>query len=378
MSMIYDVAVVGLGGMGSAAAATCARRGLRTVGIEQFSPAHALGSSHGRTRLIRQAYYENPAYVPMLRRAYDLWRALEAETGEELLRITGLLLAGRNDSPVIVGSAASARAHGIAIEELDARGIAQRFPMMRPLPDEVGVYEASGGVVFPEKTVDLMLRLAEKAGADLHFGRALKRIAFDDSVITIELDNGADVHAQKLVLAMGAWFQAMPDLFTVRLRIQRNVQAWFTPASDAFDVRTCPAFLIDRPGLPVPLYGMPNLGDGVKAAFHGLGPTTSAESLDREIHKSDVAPIQAALNMWMPGAGFAFREASACMYSLTPDEQFVIGLRPGDARVVLAGGFSGHGFKFVPVVGEIVADLVENGTTSFDIGFLSPNRFVSS
>lgn len=372
--MIYDVAVLGLGGMGSAAAASCARRGLRVLGIERFHPAHAFGSSHGRTRLIRQAYFEHEAYVPLLLEAYALWRALEAQTEQELLRITGLLLAGHPEAKSVVGSRESARMHGLSIEELDATQMQRRFPMLRPLPDEVGVFEPNGGVVFPEKTVATMLQLAEAAGADLYFGRTFARVDRSGKTIRIELDDGAEFFARKLVSALGAWTPEHASFVAAPLRIQRNVQAWFVPDSRAFVAPACPAFFLERAGLPAPLYGMPDFGDGVKAAFHGFGPTTSAASLNRAIDKGDVAPIQAALQTWMPGAARALRDASACMYSLSRDEQFVIGLKPDDDRVVLLNGFSGHGFKFVPLVGEICADLVQDGATSRDIAFLSPNR----
>lgn len=374
--MIYDVIILGLGGMGSAAAASCARRGLRVAGVERFTPVHAFGSSHGRTRLIRQAYFEHEAYVPLLLETYDLWRALEAQTGKELLRVTGLLLAGHANSEIVARTCASARTHDLAVDELDARQMRRRFPMLSPLDDEIAVYEPLGGVVFPERTVETMLNLAREAGADLRFGCAFERIDLGKTDVLVVLDDGSELRARTVVSAMGAWTPAHPDLVDAPIRVQRNVQAWFTPESDAFASPGCPAYLVDRTGFPAPLYGMPDLGDGVKAAFHGYGATTHADDLDRTIDKRDVAPIQSALNAWMPGAGYALRDASACMYALTPDENFVVGTHPKDARVVVLGGFSGHGFKFVPLVGEIAADLVQHGSTARDVAFLSPQRFL--
>ena len=371
---MYDVVILGLGGMGSAAAAACARRGMRVAGVERFTPAHAFGSSHGRTRLIRQAYFEHEAYVPLLLRTYERWRELEKLTGEELLRVTGLLLAGHEGSAIVEGSRASARKHGLAIEELDAAGMRRRFPMIAPLDDEIAVFEPLGGVVFPEKTVATMLRLAQDAGADVHFGRSFTRVDRDSAEPRVVLDDGTEIRARTIVSALGAWSPLHAELVGAPLRIQRNVQAWFTAETNAFAPPACPAYLVDRAGFPAPLYGMPDLGDGVKAAFHGYGPIARANALDREIHKQDVAPIQAALNEWMPGAAYALRDASACMYSLTADEHFIVGFAPNDSRVVVLGGFSGHGFKFVPLIGEIAADLVQRGATEYDIAFLSPER----
>src|SRR5579862_4228149 len=168
--MMYDVVVVGLGGMGSAVAAHCARRGLRVLGVERHGPGHCLGSSHGKSRLIRQAYFEHPAYVPLLLRAYELWHELEALTGERVMRLTGVLLAGDASSNVILGSSASAARHGLRVEYFDAAEIAQRFPVMRPRPNEVAVYERAGGVVFPEIAVRAHLGSAVDLGAELRFG----------------------------------------------------------------------------------------------------------------------------------------------------------------------------------------------------------------
>jgi sarcosine oxidase len=372
----YDVAVVGLGVMGSSVAANCARRGLSVLGVERFWPVHDQGASHGKSRLIRQAYFEHVAYVPLVLRAYELWRDLEARTGKHLMTITGLLLAGKESTNVIAGSRRSAGQHALPVDYLTAADIARRFPMTRPRPDEVGIFEREGGVIVPEAAVHVMLRSAADAGAQLRFGlRATDWHRSGSRAFRVALDDGTVVEARRVVLTVGPWLASLVSQTGIPIEVQRNVQAWFAPHSPEFKADRFPAFLLDREGLSNVLYGMPDLGDGLKAAFHSRGIIVAPELLERGISDDDIVPIQAALEDWLPGAGRTFLTAKACMYSLTPDEHFAIGPHPADPDIIVAGGFSGHGFKFAPVVGEIVADLIIDGSTRFDIAFLSPARF---
>jgi glycine/D-amino acid oxidase-like deaminating enzyme len=199
-----------------------------------------------------------------------------------------------------------------------------------------------------------------------------------DGGVELRLSNGNRVSAKKLVLSLGPWFQEALESLGVPIRVQRNVQAWFSPATDAYDSARFPAFLLDRAGLPAPLYGFPDFGAGIKSAFHGLGELTTASEINREVDLArDVEPIVRALEQWMPGSTQAFREAKPCMYTLTPDGHFVIDRHPEHANVILCGGFSGHGFKFAPVVGEVGADLALAGGSRHQIDFLSLRRFAS-
>jgi len=374
--VIYDVVVVGLGVMGSSVASNCARRGLSVLGVERFWPVHDQGASHGKSRLIRQAYFEHVAYVPLVLRAYELWRDLEARTGKHLMTITGLLLAGKESTNVIAGSRRSAEQHALPVEYLTAADIVRRFPMTRPRADEVGLFEREGGVIAPEAAVHALLRTAADAGAQLRFGlRAVDWHRSSPRALRVALDDGTAVEARRVVLTVGPWLASLAAQTGIPIEVQRNVQAWFAPHSSDFKPDRFPAFLLDREGLPNVIYGMPDLGDGLKAAFHSRGMFVAPDRLERGISDDDIVPIQAALEDWLPGAGRTFLTAKACMYSLTPDEHFAIGPHPADPEIIVAGGFSGHGFKFAPVVGEIVADLIIDGSTRFDIAFLSPARF---
>lgn len=375
--VIYDVAVAGLGGMGSAALARCAMRGVRVIGFEQFDRAHERGSSAGKTRIIRQAYFEDPAYVPLLLRAYELWRDMEQRTGQELMRLTGLLMAGSEHSEIVTGSTRAARLYGLPVQYLSAPDMRRRYPMLRVRDGEHGVFEPEGGVVFPERAISAHLDVAQSFGAELRFNTAMNSWQRQGDLIEIDLSGDERLYARALVLTLGPWFaQAMREA-GVSIEIQRNVQAWFEPQSAAYAAGAFPAFFIERDDLPAPLYGFPDFGGGVKAAFHGLGDITSPRDLQRDIDIAlDVEPLADALESWMPGAASHFLEGKACMYALTPDRHFVVDTHPTSARVILCGGFSGHGFKFASVIGEIAAELAVDGETHHEIAFLSLQRFL--
>lgn len=374
--MKYEVAVIGLGGIGSAILAQSAARGAAVIGVEQYQPAHDRGSSHGRTRMIRKAYFEDPAYVPLLRRAYELWRELEKAAGEKIFNGTGLLTVGEETSAIITGTRRASAEHDLAIESLSRQEMRARYPTVKILDDEAALFEADAGVLDPEGAVNAHLKMARAHGAEMRFGVTMTNWETTDRGFEIVLSGGARIGAQTLVLALGPWFKETLESLGVPIRIQRNVQAWFGSATNAYRAPGFPAFLLERRGLPAPLYGFPDFGHGVKAAFHGLGEETSAQQLDRAIdYARDVEPLIRSLEEWMPGAAQSFRNATACMYTLTPDEHFVIDRAPSHPNLFLCGGFSGHGFKFAPVVGEIAAELALSGGTRHAIDFLSLRRF---
>ncbi|MDQ2868806.1 MAG: N-methyl-L-tryptophan oxidase [Verrucomicrobiota bacterium] len=370
----FDVAVVGVGGIGSAVLAECVRRGVTAIGVDRYEPPHAQGSSHGRTRLFRKAYFEDERYIPLLHRAEELWLRLERETSQSIFRRTGLLMAGPRTSALVARSFAAAQQHGLPTERLDARETSERFPAVRMRDDEIAIFEAAAGVLDPEKGTRAHLAIAQRG--EFRFGSAMKNWTRHGDEVRLALENGEEICARHLVLTLGPWFAGEMQKLGVAIRVQRNVQAWFAPTNAQFRHPQFPAFLVDRPELPAAFYGFPDFGEGVKAAFHGHGEIVSPDQINRAIDRAaDIAPLQSALESWMPGAGAQFREASACMYSLTPDEHFVIDRHPENARVILCGGFSGHGYKFAPVIGEIALELALDGRSRHDIEFLSARRF---
>jgi sarcosine oxidase len=326
--------------------------------------------------MIRKAYFEDPAYVPLVLRAYELWRELELKTSEEILRITGVLSVGEETSEIIRGTRRAASEHDLSVESLSGREVKARYPTLELWKDEVALFEVDAGVLNPEQAVRAHLKFAESSGAEIRFGVAVESWHATDQGFELRLSDGAQISASKLVLALGAWFQETLESLGVRIRVQRNIQAWFLPGTHAYDAPGFPAFLVSRRGLPAPLYGFPDFGDGIKAAFHGFGDLTDAKHINREVDPArDVEPIARALEQWMPGAAKTLREGKPCMYTLTPDENFVIDHHPDHGNLILCGGFSGHGFKFAPVVGEIGADLALGGGSRHGIEFLSLRRF---
>ena len=374
--MEYDVAVLGLGGMGSAVAAHAARRGLRVVGFEQFALVHNRGSSTGRTRIIRKAYFEDAAYVPLLERAYTLWRELEDRSQTALLDLFGVLMVGEPGSATIAGMAKAAAAYDIAIEALDAAQLRARFPCITTEPQEVGIFEPDAGVVFPERAIAAHLNDARDAGAALYDNVRIRGYEKAGDRINIDLDDNERISVKRVAICAGAWTSDLLANLQLPLRVQRNVQYWFAPALPLPPAQL-PAFFLERATLPAHLYGIPDLGDGLKVAFHGYGPTTLADQLDREVHTDEIEAMRETLATLMPGNAMTLRASEACMYTLTPDGNFAIGRHPENANVVVACGFSGHGFKFVPVIGEIVTQLLLDEPPQLDSGFLNLDRLMA-
>lgn len=374
--MPYDVIVLGLGGMGSAAAHHLARRGKRVLGLDRFPPAHNQGASHGRSRIIREAYWEHPSYVPLLWRAYELWADLERAGGRSLLLTTGGIMIGAPDTDLVRGSLESARTHHLTHEVLDAAAIRRRFPVFAPGDEMVGVFEPRAGVLFPEECVLANLQQAARAGAKLrHEERVIRWIARPGRV---EVQTySARYEAGQLVVAAGPWAPDVLADLNLPLVIDRQVVAWFRPIAlaDAFGPGRCPIHIWRVDGRL--FYGVPaHDGYGVKIAEHATGDPTTADAIRREIAPGEIQEIRRDfIARYMPAANGEVVATGTCMYSLTPDTHFVIDHHPRHRNVVIACGFSGHGFKFVPVIGEILADLVLEGNTRHDIALFAIKRF---
>ena len=368
----HDAVVVGLGGFGSAAAYHLAARGLRVLGLDPHGPAHAHGSSHGESRIVRQAYFEGSAYVPMLRRAYELWDRLGHDSGERLLRRTGGLFLGRPGRHVFEGSLGAAREWGLAHEVLDARGVTARFPALTPPAGTAGLLERDAGVVPPERAVAAHLRLAAAAGADLRHGEGA--VSWSATDAGVRVTTAAGVHdAGMLVLAPGRWAPELLADLALPLRVERRVMHWFRPPGGVapFEPGALPVWIWDRDDGTAP-YGFPALAGadgGVKVAVHF--------SADRPADAWTGEEVGALLAPLLPGLGREVVRSVDCWYTLTPDEHFVIGRHPAYDRVLLACGFSGHGFKFTPVVGEALAALACGEQPGHDLSMFDPGRFAA-
>lgn len=376
-----DCIVIGLGGMGSAAACHLAERGQRVLGVEQFWPAHARGSSHGTSRVIRLAYFEHQDYVPLLRRAYDLWGRLERDSGRSILTITGGLMIGRPESEVVSGSLRSARAHGLEHEMFDAAEIHRRFPPLTPGPGVVALHEPLAGFVHPEQAIHAHLERATANGASFRFNeRVLDWTARPDGSGVRVTTTRQIVEASRLVIAPGAWAPALFKLAPLPLEVERQVLYWFGPSggSAGFASDRFPIYIWDQ-DQGVQFYGFPADSAGrVKVAFFRTGRSASCspDSVDREVHHDEVAAMRKALAGRIPALSEGILvDSVTCLYTVTPDHHFVIGLHPQYPQVVIASPCSGHGYKFATVVGEVLADLAVEQTTRHRIALFAPSRF---
>jgi sarcosine oxidase len=372
----YDVIVVGVGGMGSAAVYHLARRGIRVLGLEQYDIPHDRGSSHGLSRIIRLAYFEHPSYVPLLHRAYELWWALERTVQERLLLITGSLDIGTEASAIFAGALTAARQQHLVHEVLDAQTIHQRFPGYGLPAPLLGLYQPQGGLLAAERCLVGHVQAALRHGAVIHGREALHGWDSDTTGIVVRTSRGT-YRAQRLVLTAGAWTQRLVTQYQGLLQPERQVVIWVQPGvPDYFQTNTFPVFNMaveEGTFYGLPMYSIP----GFKCArWHHLEQAVDDPAgMDRDCHPADEALLRAFIRRYFPAADGPTLSMQTCLFTNTPDAHFVIDVHPECPAVFIAGGFSGHGFKFCSVVGEILADLAERGSTHHDISLFQAARF---
>jgi sarcosine oxidase len=371
---VTDVIAIGLGADGSAAAARLAQRGARVVGLEALGRGHTNGSSGGLTRVIRLAYYEHPDYVPLLKRAWTLWRDLERETGEELLRQTGGVYVGARGGELIAGALRSARAHSLEHELLDPDALRARLPLFRFDPDWWGLAEATAGYLLADRCIAAHLALAERHRAELHFDERVRSWSIEGAGVRVSTDRGAYV-ADRLVIAAGAWNAQLIPRLAPLLTVKRVPLFWFEPVAEKDALAKLPVYIVDS-GHGHGCYGFPYLADqGLKIATHGMGTPADPDTVDRDVHPDDEAPVREFITRHLPVGGGPVRTSKVCMYTVTPDEHFIVDV---DGPVAYASACSGHRFKFASVMGEVLADLALDGATRHPIGFLSASRFAAA
>jgi sarcosine oxidase len=373
----YDAIVIGLGGMGSAAAYQLARRGQRVLGLERFTPAHDRGSSHGRSRVIRQAYFEDPAYVPLLLRAYELWEQIERESGIAVLTVTGGLMLGKEQSHTFAGTLKSARRWNLAHEVLDAAEMRRRFPVLDPTPDLVGFYETKAGFVHPENAVWAHLQQAAAAGAELRFTEPALEWSADARGVRVTTGRGR-YEAGRLVIAPGAWAPELMGGLGLPFTVTRQTLYWFDPVGGEapFAVGRFPIYIWEMDD-ESQFYGFPAQPGvpGVKVAFFYQGQKCNPNDVNRVVSDEEVKRMRGAIASRIPALNGTLRATATCLYTELPDHHFVLAAHPGHENVVVASPCSGHGYKFCSVVGEILAELATAGRTHHEISLFDPARF---
>ena len=372
----YDVIVVGVGAMGSSACYHLARRGARVLGLEQFDIPHALGSSHGYSRMIRMAYYEHPDYVPLLRRAYELWRELERAAGQKLLFEVGGIYMGPPEGHVVRGTVEAARRHGLEHEVLSHGQLVGRFPQFRVPQNYTGVWEPRAGFLLPEKVIAAQAELALRAGAELHGREGVVEWEARGDGVTVRTGK-ARYSGKKLIFCGGAWTGRLVSALGAQLVVTRQPLGWVWPRRpEVFELGRFPVWGIEEADGSLS-YGFPMIPDnpGLKVARHAPGTATDPDTVQRQATSADEAEVRAIVERHLPEAVGPLLSMRICMYTNSPDGHFIIDFDPGHPNVLLACGFSGHGFKFASVIGEILADLATEGRTPLPAAFLGLSRF---
>lgn len=377
MTITAETIVVGCGGVGSAALYQLARRGVKTVGIDRWEPPHKRGSTHGQTRMIRQAYFEHPDYVPLLLRSYALWETLEAETKRTLLVKSGVLMAGPQGSQILAGVRRSAEQHKLAVEDLTPSEATRRFPALAIPEDFDAAFEPAAGYLFVEACVEAHLARAKHVGCTFRWGERVTSWSATPKSVVVQTDRER-YEAESLVIAGGSWSAALLADLGLPLRVLRKHLHWFPTERPEHAAGALPGFFFDLP--EGAYYGFPNVAegegdsDGVKIAEHSGGEEIAdPDHVSREIDEAERSRVIGFARKHLPGLGEPGRHET-CLYTMSPDGHFIVDRHPQHPRVAFAAGLSGHGFKLAPALGEALADLAVLGRTSLPMGFLRLKR----
>ncbi|ELZ21877.1 N-methyltryptophan oxidase [Haloterrigena salina JCM 13891] len=372
----YDVIVIGVGGMGSATAAHLADRGCDVLGLERYDVPNTMGSSHGITRIIRRAYYEHPSYIPLVERAYELWDDLADETGRDVIHRTGSIDAAPPDNVVFEGSLRSCEEHDIPHEVLTSAEVAERFPGYDLPEGYKALYQPDGGFVVPEQAIVGYVETAQAAGAEVRAReRVLEWEPTSDEGVRVETDRGT-YEAENMVLAAGAWNYKFADVLEGLAVPERQVLGWFQPdRPSTFEPETFPVWNLKVPegrfyGLPI--YDVPGFKIG---KYHHRDKQVDPDDYEREPNREDERLLREVTENYFADAAGPTMRLATCMFTNSPDEHFILDTLPEHPQVAVGAGFSGHGFKFASVIGEILADLAIDGDTDHPVDMFRFDRF---
>lgn len=376
MTNSYDIVVAGAGAVGSAAAYHLSKTGKRILVIDRYTPPHNSGSSHGQSRIIREAYFEGPVYVPLVQQAYQLWYQLERESNKKLLLKTGGLMLGMPESTVVKGAVFSALEHHLPYEYLDSSEIKERFLGFNTPPDTVGVYEKNAGILFPEECIRTNLELAKNSNTSFHFNETITGITGRKDSVEITTTKGGYI-AAKVIISAGAWLnELLPDL-QLPLTVARQPLFWFRCGerdANKYLPENFPVYIWQCEKNKI-FYGFPDLGDGIKIAIHHGGKKTSASAIDRQVQEEEINEMRMLIKDYL-GVKASYNYSAVCMYTNTPDENFIIDYHPSNRNIIIASPCSGHGFKFSSVVGKLLCDMSMERPLSFDISVFNIARLM--
>ena len=376
--MTYDVIVAGLGAMGSATAFHLAgRKDLRVLALDRLHPPHTLGSTHGGTRIIRETSFEHPRYVPLVRRAYECWRRMEAATGRRLLHITGGVFIGAEGGLFVAKSKESADIHAVPYEILSPGEIRGRFPALRPETGTVGFFEPGAGILGPETCVQACLDYARAGGVEIRFDEPVVRWEANGRGVTVTTPRGR-YSAGKLLLAAGPWMLDTLTQIGVTVTAERIVMHWFAPsgAVGPFDPARCPLALWEF-GPNAAFASFPIESGEIKTTIHHGGEPTTADTVRRDVAPDEIAAMRTLLARFLPGANGPHRRSAVCLYTNVRGGDFLIDAHPEHPQVLLASPCSGFGFKFASAIGELLAELLVEGKTGWDLQPFGVDRLIS-
>jgi sarcosine oxidase len=371
----FDIIIIGAGAFGSSTAYYLSKSGKKVLVLDRFNPPHDKGSSHGQTRVIREAYFENPIYVPLLQRSYQLWENLEMASGKELLIKTGGLMLGKRDSHVVTGTLESAHINNLSCELLNDEEITNQFPAFNPTKGTYGVYEKNAGILFPERCIDTYLSLAQNEKTTYKFEEVVTKVEHNEDKIKV-VTNKAIYTSNKIIISTGAWINELIADLDIPLQVSRQVLFWFTlhtEKPESFSIPNFPIYIWNTDNNEH-FYGFPDIGNGFKIALHDKGENADPNTLNREVTNLEINNMNSLIKLYF-NTESTYINSSVCMYTNTPDDDFIIDYHPSNKNIIIASPCSGHGFKFSSVIGEILSDMATEKQIEFDLYPFRLSRF---
>ena len=370
-----DVIIIGLGAMGSASSLFLAKKGINTIGFDTYKPPHTLGSSHGHSRVIREAYHEGASYVPIVQRAYKLWSDLNKKSKKQLLLEYGGLILGNNGDHIKKANT-SAEKYNIPITKFSKKQIIEKFPVLNPPEDFLGLYENRSGAVFPDRSIEFILSEAQKLGSVHNYDEKVINWKKIDNYYQVTTDKG-QYFSEKIIFSSGGWIKNLIPKLNLPIKVERQVLFWFKPKNneEKFNYKYLPntGWDLDN-GLE--FYTQPNIENyGFKVAMHHNGEYIKPHNLNRKSNNNDLNYVRNFLEEFIPDANGVLLNSTVCIYTDTPDLDFIIDFYPNDENIVICSPCSGHGFKFTPAIGEICSDLISDKSSHFDLREFSLERF---